>query len=107
MVTDAIARMNMKGKDSKLVKLHKPIYGHHAPLAREENSDVVSEYAQVSMLTMFEYLLCSVRSNRLQEGYKLIIVIQESHSKCISNPINFYSCFLKFRHFINYEHEWK
>ena len=50
LVTDAIARMNVKGKESKLVKLHRPVYGHHAPLAREENSDVVSEYAQVSML---------------------------------------------------------
>ncbi|XP_034252390.1 rho GTPase-activating protein 190 isoform X9 [Thrips palmi] len=51
LVTDAIARMNVnanvKGKDSKLVKLHRPVYGHHAPLAREENMDVVSEYAQV------------------------------------------------------------
>lgn len=47
-VTDAIARMNMKGKESKLVKSHnKSMYGHNAPLAREENMDVVSEYAQV------------------------------------------------------------
>lgn len=49
-MTDAIARMNVTGKESKLVKVHRPIYGHHAPLAREENMDVVSEYAQVSML---------------------------------------------------------
>lgn len=64
MVTDAIARMNVnvnvnvnanvKGKDSKLVKLHRPVYGHHAPLAREENMDVVSEYAQVRMLLIWE-----------------------------------------------------
>ncbi|XP_026272449.1 rho GTPase-activating protein 190 isoform X11 [Frankliniella occidentalis] len=47
LVTDAIARMNVKGKESKLVKLQRPVYGHHAPLAREENMDVVSEYAQV------------------------------------------------------------
>lgn len=60
LVTDAIARMNVnvnvnvnsnaKAKDPKLVKYNRPVYGHHAPLAREENMDSISEYAQVRIL---------------------------------------------------------
>ncbi|XP_046406932.1 rho GTPase-activating protein 190 isoform X3 [Ischnura elegans] len=46
LVTDAIARMNVGGKEGMAQKLSKPGFGH-APLATPENVDLGSEYAQV------------------------------------------------------------
>ncbi|GLH15540.1 Rho GTPase-activating protein 190 [Gryllus bimaculatus] len=46
IVTDAIARMNVGGRENSKAKLSKPSFGH-APLATPENVDLGSEYAQV------------------------------------------------------------
>ncbi|XP_075218370.1 rho GTPase-activating protein 190 isoform X2 [Lycorma delicatula] len=47
LVTDAIARMNLAGKDPpRVTKISKSVFGH-APLATPENVDLGSEYAQV------------------------------------------------------------
>ncbi|XP_066996552.2 rho GTPase-activating protein 190 isoform X2 [Anabrus simplex] len=46
LVTDAIARMNVSGREGSKSKLSKPGFGH-APLATPENVDLGSEYAQV------------------------------------------------------------
>ncbi|XP_049781040.1 rho GTPase-activating protein 190 isoform X2 [Schistocerca cancellata] len=47
LVTDAIARMNVAGRESTVNKLTKQAGFGHAPLATPENVDLGSEYAQV------------------------------------------------------------